>query len=103
MRLLKHNQRYSEKSKEYEQHKERRMTYTMLAVVMASCFSTAALAGSLEQAKRIHDRIAGVPPSQGVLLEMKDALDGDGSLTRIKSSSLYTSSFSNTPQPVDEK
>ena len=78
MRLLKHNQRYSEKSKEYEQHKERRMTYTMLAVVMASCFSTAALAGSLEQAKRIHDRIAGVPPSQGVLLEMKDALDGDG-------------------------
>lgn len=36
-------------------------------------------AGSLEQAKRIHDRIAGVPPTEEVLVEMKDLLDdGDG-------------------------
>jgi uncharacterized protein Smg (DUF494 family) len=35
-------------------------------------------AGSLEQAKRIHDRIAGVPPSEQVLLDMKAAIDSDG-------------------------
>lgn len=80
MRLLKHNQHCSEKSKEYEQHKERNMTYATLAIVVASCFATTVFAESLEQAKRIHDRIAGVPPSPEVLLEMKEAIDGnDGS------------------------
>lgn len=39
-----------------------------------------ATAGSLEQAKRIHDRIAGVPPSESVLLAMRDSIvdTGDG-------------------------
>ena len=36
------------------------------------------LAGSLEQAKRIHDRLAGVPPSESVLLEMSASIDVDG-------------------------
>ena len=36
----------------------------------------AAFAGSLEQAKRIHDRIAGVPPSDAVLLQMAADIDG---------------------------
>lgn len=34
----------------------------------------AAQAGPLEQAKRIHDRLAGVPPSEAVLLAMKDSI-----------------------------
>ncbi|MEM7281717.1 MAG: hypothetical protein AAF438_08825 [Pseudomonadota bacterium] len=34
-----------------------------------------AFAGSLEQAKRIHDRIAGVPPSDAVLLQMAADID----------------------------
>lgn len=42
--------------------------------------STYAIAGSLEQAKRIHDRITGVPPTEAVLLQMKNSIDqtGDG-------------------------
>lgn len=50
--------------------------------LMSSCLliiAGAANAGTLEQAKRIHDRIAGVPPSEAILVEMKDLLDeGDG-------------------------
>ncbi|MFK8018312.1 MAG: hypothetical protein AB8B86_00950 [Pseudomonadales bacterium] len=48
------------------------------------CFFTASLivlsstsqAGPLEQAKRIHDRIAGVPPSSTVLADMADDING---------------------------
>lgn len=36
-------------------------------------------AGSLEQAKRIHDRLAGVPPSESVLLLMKEDIDNNPS------------------------
>ena len=37
-----------------------------------------ATAGSLEQAKRIHDRIAGVPPDTQTLAEMTSIIDGSG-------------------------
>ncbi len=43
----------------------------MLTIAVPSAF-----AGSLEQAKRIHDRIAGVPPSDAVLLQMAADIDG---------------------------
>ncbi|MEO1202557.1 MAG: hypothetical protein AAFX10_07610 [Pseudomonadota bacterium] len=39
-------------------------------------FSTAALAGPREQAKRMHDRLAGVPPSPTVLDDMAALLPG---------------------------
>lgn len=48
--------------------------------VIATCifmFASAVSADTLDQAKRIHDRIAGVPPSEAVLVEMKDLLDDD--------------------------
>jgi len=35
-------------------------------------------AGSLEQALRIHQRLAGVPPAEQVLLDMADDIDGTG-------------------------
>ncbi len=35
-------------------------------------------AGSLEQAKRIHDRLAGVPPTEAVLKQMAAVLEADG-------------------------
>lgn len=37
-------------------------------------------AGSLEQAKRIHDRLTGIPPTEAILLAMKQSIDttGDG-------------------------
>ncbi len=36
---------------------------------------SSAWSGSLEQAKQIHDRIAGVPPTQATLVAMKDHID----------------------------
>ncbi|MBX2858358.1 MAG: hypothetical protein KTR17_06825 [Cellvibrionaceae bacterium] len=41
------------------------------------CVSVPANAGSLEMAKRIHDRIAGVPATAEVLLRMQAAIDAD--------------------------
>lgn len=35
-------------------------------------------AGSLEQAKRIHDRLTGIPPTEATLLAMKASIDQDG-------------------------
>ncbi|WP_096087076.1 hypothetical protein [Agaribacterium haliotis] len=45
----------------------------VLAVALS--LAHAAHAGSLEQAKRIHDRLAGTPPSEQVLLQMKAEID----------------------------
>src|SRR5690606_11263093 len=52
---------------------------------VAACLSAAityfpllALAGSLEQAKRIHDRLAGVPPTESTLLLMKASIESSG-------------------------
>ena len=38
-------------------------------------------AGAREQARRIHDRLAGVPPSETVLQQMQDAINGVGGQT----------------------
>jgi hypothetical protein len=37
-----------------------------------------AWAGSLEQAKRIHDRLAGIPPSEAVLVAMSTSIENTG-------------------------
>ena len=42
---------------------------------LISLFSVSASATSLEQAKRLHDRITGVPPSIQVLVEMSSLID----------------------------
>ena len=42
------------------------------------CVQAAALAGPREQARRIHDRIAGVPPTAAVLDEMEALIADDG-------------------------
>lgn len=53
-----------------------------LTGVVAFVAAVAVDAGTLEQAKRIHDRLAGVPPTEQVLLQMKAELDGnDGDAT----------------------
>lgn len=61
----------------------RKRAYRYVATVLSAvCLSAsmATSAGTLEQAKRIHDRIAGVPPTEDVLLDMKAALDADASV-----------------------
>ena len=47
----------------------------LIGIVMASIVTTA-YAGPREQAKRIHDRLAGVPPTDAVLQSMENAIQG---------------------------
>ncbi len=47
-------------------------TATLLAAVLV----LPANAGDREQAKRIHDRLAGVPPTEAILAEMESAIQG---------------------------
>ena len=54
-------------------HSQRR--YLQIALVSASLFAVHAHAGSREQALQIHNRVAGVPPSEIVLLQMAAFLD----------------------------
>jgi len=50
--------------------------FIRLSIVGISCFlSSAALSSTLEQAKQLHDRIAGVPATESTLLEMVALLD----------------------------
>lgn len=54
----------------------------VLIFFSAVILGQSARAGSIEQAKRMHDRIAGVPPSVEVLNQMADLIDnGAGSAT----------------------
>lgn len=49
----------------------------MVVLMLLSAFATSqANAGAREQAKRIHDRLAGVPPSDSVLQAMEDDING---------------------------
>ena len=38
----------------------------------------AVFAGSLEQAKRIHERLTGIPPTESILINMKESIDATG-------------------------
>ena len=60
-------------------HTGRRMYFaTLLRLVivglLAGGFLTPALAGPRDQAKRIHDRLAGVPPTDSVLQQMQSEI-----------------------------
>ncbi len=48
-----------------------------LATVIAAAIALPAQAGPREQAKRIHDRLAGVPPSESVLTQMEALIPGN--------------------------
>lgn len=48
------------------------MRYILGCVIVSLFTSFLSAAGSLEQSKRIHDRIAGVPPTQAVLEQMNE-------------------------------
>jgi hypothetical protein len=50
--------------------------HAALCALLLAQFSTSALAGSAEQAKRIYERIAGVPPPPAVLQQMITAING---------------------------
>ncbi|HEY5645195.1 MAG TPA: hypothetical protein VIS76_04610 [Pseudomonadales bacterium] len=56
-------------------HRLRVSLLTVLAAVLASLTVSPALADTRDQAKRIHDRIAGVPPDEPTLAAMASLLD----------------------------
>ena len=47
----------------------------MLVALLSAILIAPAHAGYREQAKRLHDRLAGVPPSEAVLQQMEDAIN----------------------------
>lgn len=74
--------------------------------VMACCLSivaVSAVAGSREQAKRLHDRIAGVPPSDAVLTQMAADIDAGNPLAAaykaMDNSAFYTVTLKNLVTP----
>lgn len=70
---------------------------------LAITLSTAAEAGPREQAKRIHDRIAGVPPSEAVLNDMaSDITSGDpiaAAYTAMENKNFYDVTLKNMVAP----
>ncbi|MFK7731597.1 MAG: hypothetical protein AB8B48_08250 [Pseudomonadales bacterium] len=52
-------------------------------ICLSSLFAMVATAGPVEQAKRIHDRIAGVPASSSVLGEMTNDINGVGGRSAV--------------------
>ena len=65
--------------------------------------SLAAQAGSREQAKRLHDRLAGVPPTDAVLSTMQSSIDRGNSLdaafTAMENSAFYNVTLKNFAAP----
>ncbi|QBF81347.1 hypothetical protein EXU30_00520 [Shewanella maritima] len=55
-------------------HKKASIFCTSL-IVLSMGYSANLTAGSLEQAKRLHDRLAGVPPSEQIILDMAQLID----------------------------
>jgi hypothetical protein len=54
-----------------------RWTLSVMAVLSLTVASQAAVAGAREQAKRMHDRLAGVPPTEAVLNDMASQISTD--------------------------
>ena len=62
----------------WTKHREGRCDYSLhvvLAVLLSAVFVLPANAGYREQAKQMHDRLAGVPPTNIVLQQMEDAIN----------------------------
>jgi hypothetical protein len=78
-------------------------TAVLAALAVALCFASAAWAGPREQAKRMHDRIAGVPPSAAVLDQMAaDIAAGrplDAASRALESSAFYSVTLKNFVSP----
>src|SRR6478736_3761916 len=80
-------------------------TRVAAAVALALCMAGSALAGPLEraQAKRIHDRIAGMPPTESVLNTMEALIVGGDAAgaarEAMKARTFYTTTLKNWVTP----
>jgi len=76
----------------------------MLALSAALAFASVGVgAGPREQARRIHERLAGVPPSEAVLADMQADVAGnnatDAAYTAMENSSFYSVTLKNFAAP----
>ncbi|VAW95112.1 hypothetical protein MNBD_GAMMA19-139, partial [hydrothermal vent metagenome] len=58
-------------TKIFPQSISQKMVCAALALVLSATFAGSVQAGSREQAKRIHDRLTGVPPSAACLTQLE--------------------------------
>jgi hypothetical protein len=84
----------------------RRHVFTLAAatlLALTTAVTSTAFAGPREQAKRMHDRIAGVPPSAQVLLQMETAIANGQPLQAanlaMQSSAFYSVTLKNFAAP----
>ena len=78
----------------------------LLVAVLATCLMAPAQAGDREQAKRIHDRLAGVPPTDAVLQQMEDAINSalpgnanDAAVIAMNNANFYNVTLKNFAAP----
>jgi len=75
----------------------------IVAVLLFFIVVSSAYSGSREQAKRIHDRIAGIPPSDSVLNSMAADIDNNDAMsaanTALENSSFYNVTLKNMVTP----
>lgn len=76
---------------------------SVLALILVATLPLTSVAGPRDQAKRLHDRIAGVPPSATVLDEMADLIDGGDALQAadiaLENSAFYNVTLKNWATP----
>ncbi len=74
-----------------------------LLILLTASYAVTANAGTREQAKRIHDRIAGVPPSAAVLDDMEQDIsagnDLDAAFTAMDDPAFYDATLKNFAAP----
>lgn len=79
------------------------MRSAVMILVLTLGFSAAAAADSTDQAKRIHDRIAGVPPDPATLASMRDDIDSgnalDAALEATNAPEFYSVTLKNFAAP----
>ena len=80
-----------------------RLAGAALAVGLLALAAAPATAGPREQAKRMHDRLVGVPPSDAVLSSMEASITGgnplDAAYTAMNDPVFYTSALKNWVTP----
>jgi hypothetical protein len=105
---------YGNKSKKSNKNRfTKYVTLSHINIVYFCAFSMAfllpfnAVATSLEQAKRLHDRITGVPPSVTTLIEMSDLIDQDkiteAAYVAMQSPEFYTTTLKIFASPWTNK
>jgi hypothetical protein len=85
----------------------KRIYTTFFSILCILLFITHANSSSLEQAKRLHDRITGVPPSVITLIEMSDLIDQgkitDAAYVAMQSPEFYTTTLKVFANPWTNK